>query len=322
MGRPNIVRNRQPGVLDVAFPQTYNPKTGATEAFILEICTTKSAARAAVAGYRTAGASVGLVPTMGYLHDGHLALVGAARSGCDRVVVSIFVNPTQFGANEDLGSYPRDIDRDLKLLKAAGVDAVFMPSPAEMYHPQDQTIVETTRLSRVLIGRLRPGHFRGVATVVCKLLNIVGPDRAYFGEKDYQQLLVIKTMVRDLDMPFDIHGVPTVRETDGLAMSSRNVKLTPEDRRAAVVLSKALNHVENSVQLGMTASSLRRSMRDILNSEPRADVRSVDVRDAATLAPVRGRIVAPVVVLLAVRFATVLLIDQRVLVAKGNADEH
>lgn len=278
----------------------------------MEICTTKAAMRAFVRSARAGEETVGLVPTMGFLHDGHMALVGAALAACDQVVVSIFVNPTQFGANEDLDTYPRDEARDLALLKAAGVHAVFMPTPDEMYHTDDQTIVETTGLSKVLIGKIRPGHFQGVATVVCKLLNIVQPDQAFFGEKDFQQLRVIKTMVRDLDMPYEINGVTTVRETDGLAMSSRNVKLTPADRRAAVVLSASLAEAEKLTRAGITARALGRAVTQIIAREPRADLQSADVRDAETLTPLHGRISAPAVVLLAVRFGNVLLIDQRV----------
>jgi len=279
----------------------------------MKVCVTKADARATLAGYRKGGDEIGLVPTMGFLHEGHMALVRAATAECDRVVVSIFVNPTQFGPKEDLTSYPRDSDRDLAMLRAAGVDLVFMPSPEEMYHVDKQTIVDATELSRILIGKLRPGHFRGVATVVTKLLNIVQPDRAFFGKKDYQQLRVIKTMVRDLDMPVRIIGVPTVREADGLAMSSRNIRLTPKDRKAAVVLSKSLLMGDKLVSEGITAKQLERDIRDMIDAEPRANVQSVDVRDADTLAVVRGRIVTPVVVLLAVRFGDVLLIDQRVI---------
>ena len=279
----------------------------------MKVCVTKADARATLAGYRKGGDEIGLVPTMGFLHEGHMALVRAATAECDRVVVSIFVNPTQFGPKEDLTSYPRDSDRDLAMLRAAGVDLVFMPSPEEMYHVDKQTIVDATELSRILIGKLRPGHFRGVETVVTKLLNIVQPDRAFFGKKDYQQLRVIKTMVRDLDMPVRIIGVPTVREADGLAMSSRNIRLTPKDRKAAVVLSKSLLMGDKLVSEGITAKQLERDIRDMIDAEPRANVQSVDVRDADTLAVVRGRIVTPVVVLLAVRFGDVLLIDQRVI---------
>lgn len=279
----------------------------------MKVCTTKVETRSVLSSFRKAGQTIGLVPTMGYLHEGHMALVRAATAECDRVVVSIFVNPTQFGPKEDLASYPRDTDRDLELLHAAGVDAVFMPSPEEMYHVDNQTIVDTVGLSKVLIGKLRPGHFRGVATVVCKLLNITQPDRAFFGKKDYQQLRVIKTMVRDLDIPVRIIGVSTIREADGLAMSSRNVRLTPADRKAATVLSKSLNFADQIAGSGITSRQLEREVRDMIDAEPRANVQSVDVRDAESLGPVRGRITTPVVVLLAVRFGDVLLIDQRVI---------
>lgn len=278
----------------------------------MKVCKTKAETRTTLAAFRKAGDSIGLVPTMGYLHDGHMALVRAATADCDRVVVSIFVNPTQFGPKEDLASYPRDTNRDLEMLHSAGVDLVFMPSPEEMYHPEKQTIVETTELSKMLIGKLRPGHFRGVATVVAKLLNITQPDRAFFGKKDYQQLRVIKTMVRDLDMQARIIGVPTVREPDGLAMSSRNVRLTPADRKAAPILNQSLLMADKLVAEGITAKQLEQEIRDRIDAEPRANVQSVDVRDAETLAKIKGRITQPIVVLLAVRFGDVLLIDQRV----------
>ena len=278
----------------------------------MKVCKTKAETRTTLAAFRKAGDSIGLVPTMGYLHDGHMALVRAATADCDRVVVSIFVNPTQFGPKEDLASYPRDTNRDLEMLHSAGVDLVFMPSPEEMYHPEKQTIVETTELSKMLIGKLRPGHFRGVATVVAKLLNITQPDRAFFGKKDYQQLRVIKTMVRDLDMQARIIGEPTVREPDGLAMSSRNVRLTPADRKAAPILNQSLLMADKLVAEGITAKQLEQEIRDRIDAEPRANVQSVDVRDAETLAKIKGRITQPIVVLLAVRFGDVLLIDQRV----------
>ena len=274
----------------------------------MRIAARKDEIRDTVSAFRRAGESVGLVPTMGYLHDGHLTLVRAAKATCDRVVVTIFVNPTQFGPNEDLAKYPRDLPRDLALLKAAGVDAVFTPEPAEMYVDGAETVVETTKLSRVLIGRLRPGHFRGVATVVTKLFHIVGPDHAFFGEKDFQQLAVLHRMVRDLDFPLVIHGVPTVREPDGLAMSSRNVRLTPLDRAAAPVLHRALLH-----GAGLSnAAQITREVRAMIAAEPRASVQSVDLRDAETLAPVSGRLTRPAVILLAVKFGDVLLIDNKV----------
>lgn len=279
----------------------------------METLRTKAEVRAAVARWRSAGETVALVPTMGYLHAGHLALVARARELARRVVVSIFVNPTQFGPNEDFASYPRDEARDLELLRAAGADAAFLPSVGELYPEGAETVVETTTLSRILIGRQRPGHFRGVATVVTKLFHIVGPDVACFGQKDYQQLAVIRQMVRDLDFPLRIEGVPTVREPDGLAMSSRNVRLTPEDRAAAPVIFAALRAAEAAAQAGAPVATLARLIRERIAAEPRAGAITVDLRDARTLAPVRGRPVRPVVALVTVRFGAVLLIDQHVL---------
>ena len=279
----------------------------------MQVIRTKAAMRVLSRSWRRGAARVALVPTMGYLHDGHLALVRTARARADRVVASIFVNPTQFGPTEDFAAYPRDEARDLALLRAEGVDAVFAPEAHEMYHPARQTVVEATDLSRILIGRLRPGHFRGVATVVAKLFHVVEPDCACFGEKDFQQLAVIRTMVRDLDMAVEIVGVPTLRESDGLAMSSRNVRLTPADRAAAPVLAQALALAGTLLAEGATATQIVRGVRDAIDAEPRANVQSVDLRDAETLAPVLGRPKQPVVVLLAVRFGAVLLIDQRVI---------
>lgn len=279
----------------------------------MQICKTKSDVRAATAAFRATGASIGLVPTMGFLHDGHLSLIRAAKARCGAVVVSIFVNPTQFGEAADLENYPRDPERDLAMLRAAGVDAVFLPDVAEMYHPDAQTIVETTGLASVLMGALRPGHFRGVATVVTKLFNIAQPDHVFFGEKDYQQLAVIRTLVRDLDMPITVNGVPTVREADGLAMSSRNVRLTPEHRASAVALSAALDWAEAALpRTPMTGEALQSAVVARLSQTPGAEIQSVDVRDAVSLADLSGAIVAPAVILLAVRFGAILLIDQRV----------
>lgn len=278
----------------------------------MDICRTKSDLRARVSDWRRSGQTVGFVPTMGALHEGHLTLVRAAKAACDRVVASIFVNPTQFGDPSDLEKYPRTEEQDCALLQAEGVDAVLMPTPAEMYPEGMETIVETERLAGLLMGELRPGHYRGVCTVVTKLLNIAQPDQAFFGEKDYQQLLVIRTMARDLDMPVTITGVPTVREADGLAMSSRNLRLTPQDRAAAVVLSQSLTAAEDWIKARPTATDLERRIADMIAAEPRATVETVDVRHADTLAEFHGPIDAPAVILLAVRFGEILLIDQRV----------
>jgi len=280
----------------------------------MKVISTIAGLRAALKDERRKGRTIGLVPTMGYLHIGHLTLVRHSRKSCDVTVASIFVNPTQFGPNEDLATYPRDLDRDLKLLEAEGVDYVFTPDVSEIYRPGTETIVETTHLSRILIGRLRPGHFRGVTTVVTKLFNIVQPDRAFFGEKDYQQLAIIRRMVADLDVPVEIVGVPTVREADGLACSSRNALLTPEDREAAPVLSKALDAAQGLAAGGeRSVVALRRVIVDVLKAEPRGFVEAVDIRDAADLSKVAGKFTKPVVVLLTVRFGKVRLIDQRVI---------
>ncbi len=265
--------------------------------------------------WRKDAGQVALVPTMGALHEGHLSLVAHARDwlnshGGGRVMTSIFVNPTQFGPTEDLAKYPRDEDGDIALLRRAGCDAVFLPQVADIYRPGAQTHVQVTQLGGILMGRLRPGHFRGVATVVTKLFNIVQPQAAAFGEKDYQQLTLITRMVEDLDIPVTILPVPTVRELDGLAMSSRNQRLTAEDRAAAPVLARALDHAAESVAMGTPVSLLRRQIRAILSTEPRADIRSIDIRDARDLSRI-AVVGGPVAILLAVRFGDVLLIDQR-----------
>ena len=282
----------------------------------MQICRTKAAIRAEISAWRATGADIVLVPTMGFLHKGHLSLMRMARARAGaggKVIASIFVNPTQFGPGEDLDSYPRDEERDLALLRDEGVDAVFIPDVPEVYDPKAQTIVETTELSRVLIGKLRLGHFRGVATVVTKLFNIIRPDAAVFGEKDFQQLAVIRTMVRDLDMEIEIIGGAIAREADGLAMSSRNVRLSPADRAAAPVLARALDQAAEMAPSGVTASRLRSHVRAMLEAEPRAQVQSVDIRDAVTLDTIVGPLTRPAVILLAVKFGQVFLIDNRVL---------
>jgi pantoate--beta-alanine ligase len=227
---------------------------------------------------------VGLVPTMGYLHEGHLSLVRHARGECDHVVVSIFVNPTQFGPQEDLSKYPRDLDRDLGLLEPLGVDLVWMPTAEVMYPPGYQTWVEVERITRPLEGAMRPGHFRGVATVVAKLFTGVQPDRAYFGQKDAQQAAVIRQMTRDLNFPIEVVVCPIVREPDGLAMSSRNVYLEPEQRKAATVLYRSLTAAKNAYENGeRSAEALRQIMRDVLATEPLAQMQYVSCADYDTL---------------------------------------
>ncbi|WP_306148125.1 MULTISPECIES: pantoate--beta-alanine ligase [unclassified Roseibium] len=278
----------------------------------MRICRTKADMRALVRVWRQSGETTAVVPTMGYLHEGHLSLVRKAKTEADRVVTTIFVNPTQFGPNEDLATYPRDEDRDLALLRAEAVDAVFMPSVDEMYGAGGDTFVEVPGLSAVLQGSLRPGHFRGVSTVVTKLFNIVTPDIAVFGEKDYQQLTLIKQMVRDLDAPLEILGHPTVREADGLAMSSRNVGLTDAQRTEAVALSRSLDQAEQLAKTAPRIDDLVAAVRGVLSDAPSGQIESIDIRDAETLAELSGTLDRPAVVLLAVRFGSVLLIDQRV----------
>jgi pantoate--beta-alanine ligase len=227
---------------------------------------------------------VGLVPTMGYLHEGHLSLVRRAREETDHVVVSVFVNPTQFGPREDLSKYPRDLDRDLSLLEPLGVELVWIPTAEIMYPPGFQTWVEVQGITQPLEGSMRPGHFRGVATIVAKLFNAVQPHKAYFGQKDAQQAAVIRQMRRDLNFPLEIVVCPIVREPDGLAMSSRNVYLDPEQRKAATVLSRSLGTAQEAYEDGVrNAEMLRQIMRDVLSSEPLAQVQYVSCADYETL---------------------------------------
>lgn len=277
----------------------------------MKICPTVSEIRKAVAGYRASGETVALVTTMGALHEGHLVLFRTAMKKYDRVIGTIFVNPTQFGEVADLAHYPSDDARDIDLLKAEGVDALFLPEVETIYPPGDQTIVETVDLANMLHGRLRPGHFRGVATVVARLFNIVGPDAAFFGEKDYQQLQVIRRMVQDLHFPLDIFGVPTVREEDGLAMSSRNVRLKPKDRKAATILSKALARAEEMAASGTSVEEMDREIRSLIKSEPRATLKAVDIVEASSLSRINGPLNGTIAVLLSAEFGGVLLIDQR-----------
>ncbi|SNB74053.1 pantoate--beta-alanine ligase [Thermoflexus hugenholtzii] len=251
----------------------------------------------------------GFVPTMGYLHEGHLSLVRRARAENDRVAVSIFVNPTQFGPHEDYARYPRDLERDLRLLEPLGVDLVFVPSVEEMYPPGFQTWVIVEEVSRPLEGASRPGHFRGVATVVAKLFNILQPDRAYFGQKDAQQTVVIRRMVQDLNIPVEIVICPTVREPDGLAMSSRNTYLNPEERRAATVLFRALQAAKARYEAGeRDAEGLREAMREVIRAEPLARIDYVSVADPETLQELE-RVEGPALLSLAVYIGTTRLID-------------
>jgi pantoate--beta-alanine ligase len=257
---------------------------------------------------------LGLVPTMGFLHEGHLSLVRRARQECGAVAVSIFVNPTQFGANEDFASYPRSLDRDLSLLRDAKTDLVFTPTPAIVYPPGHSTAVEVSGVTDVLEGAVRPGHFRGVATVVCKLFNIVQPTRAYFGQKDAQQTVVIAKMVRDLDMPFEVVVCPTVREADGLAMSSRNAYLATDERRAAAVLHRALVAAEERFKSGERSGEvLREAMRGTLTTEPTAVIEYVSVADRHSLRELEAVSSDAALASIAVRIGKTRLIDNVIL---------
>ncbi|MFY0616597.1 pantoate--beta-alanine ligase [Shimia sp.] len=276
------------------------------------ICRSVSECRKAVADMRHQGKRVGMVPTMGFLHHGHMSLVALAQSHSDAVIVSIFVNPTQFGEAADLEAYPRDEDRDLAMLRAAGVSVVFIPDTDTMYPSGDETIVETTRLANMLHGQIRPGHFRGVSTVVARLFNIVQPDIAVFGEKDYQQLQVIKRMVADLHIPVHVIGAPTVREHDGLAMSSRNVRLSSDDRAAASILSRSLNIAEAAFP-EVTVDEIHQIISTTIASEPRAALRGLDIVAAETLETLEGPVSGPTAIMISVAFGDILLIDQRVI---------
>jgi pantoate--beta-alanine ligase len=249
---------------------------------------------ASLAELRTARAALrdplGLVPTMGFLHEGHLSLVRQARADCASVAVSIFVNPTQFGPQEDLAAYPRDLERDLTMLREAQVDLVWTPAPAEVYPPSFQTYIQVEELSRPLEGARRPGHFRGVATVVAKLFNAFLPQKAYFGQKDAQQVAVVRRMATDLNFPVDVVVCPTVREPDGLAMSSRNFYLTPAERKAATVLYRALETARAAfLDGGREAGKLRTAMSEVLAAEPLARPVYVSAADPETLAELEGR---------------------------------
>jgi len=256
------------------------------------------------------GKTIGFVPTMGYLHEGHLSLVRCSKRENDLTVVSIFVNPTQFGEGEDFDRYPRDLERDLKLLQREGVDIVFAPEAGDMYPKDFSTYVEETEISRLWEGEFRPGHFRGVCTVVTKLFNIVKPDRAYFGEKDYQQLQVIKRMVRDLNMDIEIVGCPIVREKDGLAMSSRNVYLSPEEREQATAIYKSFLLAQELVRKGLRdARKLEEEIKRFLKSFPLIkQIDYVAVVDPETLRPV-DEIKGGERILVAVRTPSARLID-------------
>lgn len=252
----------------------------------MKIVGTVKEVREQVKEWKKQGLSVGFVPTMGYLHEGHKSLMDAARKGNDKVVVSIFVNPMQFGPTEDLATYPRDLNHDAALCESAGVDLIFHPEAEEMYEKDFCSFVDMTGLTEGLCGKTRPIHFRGVCTVVNKLFNIVTPDHAYFGQKDGQQLAVIKRMVRDLNMDIEIVGCPIVREEDGLAKSSRNTYLSPEERKAALILSKTVALGKELAKTEKDANKVLEAMKKNIETEPLAKIDYVEAVDALSMAPV------------------------------------
>ena len=282
---------------------------------IMRVVKTINEVRDAVKGWRKEGLTVGLVPTMGFLHEGHASLIVKAAQQCDRVVVSDFVNPTQFSPNEDLESYPRDIDRDAQVCEQSGADLIFHPDVSEMYSEDFSTYVNMTGPSDELCGKSRPIHFRGVCTVVSKLFNIVMPDKAYFGQKDAQQLAVIMRMVRDLNFDIEIVGCPIIRESDGLAKSSRNTYLSAEERSAATILNKALTEGKAMVEGGeKNAEAVKAKITEIIGSEPLAKIDYVNITSFPEIIPVNeidGGILAAV----AVYFGTTRLIDNFIIEA-------
>lgn len=266
----------------------------------MKIATTVAEVRKIVKEWRAAGETVGLVPTMGFLHAGHQSLIAASVKDNDHTVVSVFVNPTQFGPNEDLASYPRDLDHDAALCESTGADLIFHPEPEEMYPQGFVTYVDMNGLTNHLCGLSRPVHFRGVCTVVSKLFNIVQPDRAYFGQKDAQQLAVVKRFVKDLNMPLEIIGCPIVREPDGLAMSSRNTYMNADERKAALILSQAIRLGEQIVKDGeRDASVVKAAMTALIETEPMAKIDYVEVVDGLTMESIdtiRGEILCAIAV--------------------------
>lgn len=270
---------------------------------------TVAAVRAQVKEWKKEGLTVGFVPTMGYLHEGHGSLISAARANNDKVVVSIFVNPMQFGPTEDLASYPRDLDKDSAYCESLGVDMIFHPEPEEMYHDNFSSYVDMSVLTEELCGLSRPVHFRGVCTVVNKLFNIVQPDRAYFGQKDAQQLAIIKHMVEDLNMDLEIVGCPIIREEDGLAKSSRNTYLSAEERQAALILSKSIKLGQKMVEDGeKSADALVNAMCELINTEPLAKIDYVKAVDGLTMQQIKD-VKSPMLVAIAVYIGKTRLID-------------
>ena len=288
----------------------------------MDVINTIAALRERLGEHRRAGRSIGLVPTMGYLHAGHMELVSRAKAENDIVVTSIFVNPLQFGANEDLAKYPRDLERDSAMLREGGVDFHFAPCVTDMSPRPMETVVDVPKLGAELEGAVRPGHFAGVATVVTKLFNIVQPDSAYFGEKDYQQVAIIRRMVEDLAQPVRVVPVQTVRDADGLALSSRNVYLSKEERAAAAIVPRALAEAERLYELGAdNPSAFEQTLRAFIESEPLATAEVAAIRHPDTLEQLTKLQGQPVLVALFVRIGTTRLLDNRVIGRKQAVNE-
>lgn len=292
----------------------------------MKVVTTISDVRAITGLAHKAGETVGFVPTMGALHDGHRSLMKAARSECGSVGVSVFVNPTQFGPGEDFDTYPRALAADEAICKAENVDWLFAPSVSEMFPDSARTTVHVSGLTEVLCGLTRPRHFDGVTTVVAKLFSICGPGRAYFGRKDAQQLAVVRQMVKDLNLPIAVIGCPTVREKDGLAMSSRNARLSANEREAATVIPRALRQVLDQIVAGeRSPRAVTKTLTEMIASEPIAQIEYVEVVDADTLTSLICEPVSPltgnVLLAVAVRFGPVRLIDNASVVIENNGPE-
>lgn len=273
----------------------------------MKVTTTISETREQIRAWKKEGLTIGLVPTMGYLHEGHASLIKKCREENDRVVVSVFVNPTQFGPNEDLEDYPRDFARDSALCESIGADLIFHPEPEEMYDDAC-AYVSIHTLSDTLCGKTRPIHFKGVCTVVSKLFNIVTPDNAYFGQKDAQQLAIIKKMVKDLNFDIRIVGCPIIREEDGLAKSSRNTYLNPEERKAALCLHRAVLRGQEIIAAGCSSEGIRQEMEKVILAEPLAKIDYISVVDALTMQPVDA-VDRDVLVAMAVYIGKTRLID-------------
>jgi pantoate--beta-alanine ligase len=275
----------------------------------MEVVETIESVRELVKEARGKGKKIGFVPTMGALHIGHISLIEAAKKDCDFIVVSIFVNPTQFGAGEDFEKYPRPLEADLEICRKTGVDVVFNPAPEQMYQAENITWVNVEKLTKTLCGRFRPGHFRGVATVCAKLFNIVGPDVAFFGQKDAQQAVVIRRMVADLKMPLEIVVCPTVREADGLAVSSRNKYLSEQQKKDATYIYKSLQKCEEMIKAGIKdAGRIVREMQKVLNEVPSIEIEYVSIVDAESLQNL-DRVAGKVLAAVAVRIGPARLID-------------